>query len=311
MWPTQRRAMQAKNCAMPPACTASFLRRVASVGARQARAVAFIRPAAGACFASASFTAKGLAAAAPRTTWAPMRSMSTAAFGGEGGPPKQSDPAATLFVGNLPWSMDENGLREFFSGHSPATARVIFDRESGRSKGIAFVSFGSPEEANRASSELNGKVRAPPARRRSRAAGADLFRVAAQEVDGRPVRVELRLPPGEKAPYTERPKREFAPRAPFGDRGDRPPRPVRAVFRRPVFRRTAPTPPAPHLQRQENDDRKLYVGNLAWAVDQLDLEDIFKEFGPVESALARPHAFAATHVPAGPAALRHGGWEAT
>jgi len=165
--------------------------------------------------------------------------MSTAAFGGEGGPPKQSDPAATLFVGNLPWSMDENGLREFFSGHSPATARVIFDRESGRSKGIAFVSFGSPEEANRASSELNGK-----------------------EVDGRPVRVELRLPPGEKAPYTERPKREFAPRASFGDRGDRPPRP-----------------------RQENDDRKLYVGNLAWAVDQLDLEDIFKEFGPVESAL--------------------------
>jgi nucleolin len=35
---------------------------------------------------------------------------------------------------------------------------------------------------------------------------------------------------------------------------------------------------------QANDDRKLFVGNLAWAVDGLDLEDIFKEFGVVESA---------------------------
>jgi RNA recognition motif-containing protein len=40
-------------------------------------------------------------------------------------------------------------------------------------------------------------------------------------------------------------------------------------------------PPLPPLQ---NDERKLFVGNLAWAVDGLDLEDIFKEFGAVESA---------------------------
>lgn len=43
-----------------------------------------------------------------------------------------------------------------------------------------------------------------------------------------------------------------------------------------------------------NDERKLFVGNLAWAVDGLDLEDIFKEFGTVESAQARaPHAASA------------------
>jgi RNA recognition motif-containing protein len=41
------------------------------------------------------------------------------------------------------------------------------------------------------------------------------------------------------------------------------------------------------LPTQVNDDRKLFVGNLAWAVDGLDLEDIFKEFGTVESAQAR------------------------
>jgi RNA recognition motif-containing protein len=40
-------------------------------------------------------------------------------------------------------------------------------------------------------------------------------------------------------------------------------------------------------RRQVNDERKLFVGNLAWAVDGLDLEDIFKEFGTVESAQAR------------------------
>ena len=36
-----------------------------------------------------------------------------------------------------------------------------------------------------------------------------------------------------------------------------------------------------------NDERKLFVGNLAWAVDGQDQEDIFKEFGTVESAQAR------------------------
>jgi RNA recognition motif-containing protein len=45
--------------------------------------------------------------------------------------------------------------------------------------------------------------------------------------------------------------------------------------------------PPPPDGAQANDDRKLFVGNLAWAVDGLDLEDIFKEFGTVESAQAR------------------------
>jgi RNA recognition motif-containing protein len=47
------------------------------------------------------------------------------------------------------------------------------------------------------------------------------------------------------------------------------------------------------LIEQVNDDRKLFVGNLAWAVDGLDLEDIFKEFGTVESAQARTRFAAA------------------
>jgi RNA recognition motif-containing protein len=63
-----------------------------------------------------------------------------------------------LYVGNLPSEVTSDGLHEFFSnrGFLATSARVICDREGGRSRGFGFVEFGSPEDAQRAIAELNG-----------------------------------------------------------------------------------------------------------------------------------------------------------
>lgn len=62
-----------------------------------------------------------------------------------------------LFVGNLPFSMDDSGLSELFGQFgSVERAKVIKDRESNRSKGFGFVTMNN-DEANKAIQELNGK----------------------------------------------------------------------------------------------------------------------------------------------------------
>jgi RNA recognition motif-containing protein len=57
-----------------------------------------------------------------------------------------------LYVGNLPFSTTEEELRERFAAHGEVTsAKVITDRETGRSRGFAFVEMASgAEEAMRA-----------------------------------------------------------------------------------------------------------------------------------------------------------------
>ncbi|NBO37079.1 RNA-binding protein [bacterium] len=63
-----------------------------------------------------------------------------------------------LYVGNLPFSSTDNDLFSIFSEHGNVTsARVVIDRETGRSKGFAFVEMGSDDEALRAAQVLNGK----------------------------------------------------------------------------------------------------------------------------------------------------------
>ena len=63
-----------------------------------------------------------------------------------------------LFVGNLPYSVNDASLAEMFQAFANvATAVVITDKFSGRSKGFGFVEIESDEEANRAIAELNGK----------------------------------------------------------------------------------------------------------------------------------------------------------
>jgi RNA recognition motif-containing protein len=62
-----------------------------------------------------------------------------------------------LYVGNLSYSVSEEKLQELFSRHgSVASARVITDKFSGRSKGFGFVEMAFDEEAERAIAALNG-----------------------------------------------------------------------------------------------------------------------------------------------------------
>ena len=51
-----------------------------------------------------------------------------------------------LYVGNLPWGVDDNQLRELFAQHGDVqSARVMQDRETGRSRGFGFVEM--PDDA--------------------------------------------------------------------------------------------------------------------------------------------------------------------
>lgn len=62
-----------------------------------------------------------------------------------------------LYVGNLPYSVDDNALRDNFGEFGTvASAKVMTDRDTGRSKGFGFVEMGSPEEAEAAIAGLNG-----------------------------------------------------------------------------------------------------------------------------------------------------------
>jgi RNA recognition motif-containing protein len=62
-----------------------------------------------------------------------------------------------LYVGNLPYSVTDDRLREIFSTvGNVESAKVIIDRDSGRSKGFGFVEMMSDEEAQAAIAQING-----------------------------------------------------------------------------------------------------------------------------------------------------------
>jgi cold-inducible RNA-binding protein len=63
-----------------------------------------------------------------------------------------------LYVGNLPAELTDEGLHDLFSfwGVLVDSARVICDREGGRSRGFGFVEVGSPEDAEKAITILDG-----------------------------------------------------------------------------------------------------------------------------------------------------------
>lgn len=86
-----------------------------------------------------------------------------------------------LFIGSLAYATTDDGLKDFFAQiGSVASARVITDRDSGRSKGFGFVQFENDEDNQKAIDQLNGK-----------------------DLDGRPITVSL------ARPREERPKRDF------------------------------------------------------------------------------------------------------
>ncbi len=63
-----------------------------------------------------------------------------------------------LYVGQLPYSVDSESLQSHFSTVGQVvSAKVITDRDSGRSKGFGFVEMGTEEDAQKAIEQLNGK----------------------------------------------------------------------------------------------------------------------------------------------------------
>ncbi|MFH1035602.1 MAG: RNA-binding protein [Pseudomonadota bacterium] len=62
-----------------------------------------------------------------------------------------------IYVGNLPFSTTDNDLRDLFSQVGGViSARVITDRETGRSRGFGFVEMGSQDEAQEAIQRFHG-----------------------------------------------------------------------------------------------------------------------------------------------------------
>ena len=66
--------------------------------------------------------------------------------------------AKKLYVGGLPYSTTDDQLKEAFAqAGSVASAVIIMDKMSGRSKGFGFVEFANDEDATKAIDMMNGK----------------------------------------------------------------------------------------------------------------------------------------------------------
>ena len=97
-----------------------------------------------------------------------------------------------LYVGNLPFSVDESGLKDIFSAYNVEEATLIKDKFNGRSKGFGFVVIADDEAAKKAIEEINEK-----------------------EVEGRKLKVSEAKPFDPDAPRP--PRRNFnRPRGGFG-----------------------------------------------------------------------------------------------
>lgn len=63
----------------------------------------------------------------------------------------------TLYVGNLPWSTNPETLKEAFAAHGEVvSARIITDKETGRSRGFGFVEVEEPD-AEKMIAAMDGK----------------------------------------------------------------------------------------------------------------------------------------------------------
>ena len=65
--------------------------------------------------------------------------------------------SSKLFVGNLSFNTTENDLQDAFAPHGTVVeANLMMDRVSGRSRGFAFVTMSTPEEAQKAIAAMHG-----------------------------------------------------------------------------------------------------------------------------------------------------------
>ncbi|XP_052182953.1 28 kDa ribonucleoprotein, chloroplastic isoform X2 [Diospyros lotus] len=73
-------------------------------------------------------------------------------------PPRAFESRYRLYVGNLPWDVDNARLEQVFSEHGKVMeARVIYDRETGRSRGFGFITMSTEAELNDAIASLDGQ----------------------------------------------------------------------------------------------------------------------------------------------------------
>jgi RNA recognition motif-containing protein len=71
---------------------------------------------------------------------------------------KDSMGMARIYVGNLSYRTDEGALRDTFGEFGNVTdVHIVTDRETGRSRGFAFVEMPDDGEANTAIEQMNGK----------------------------------------------------------------------------------------------------------------------------------------------------------
>ncbi|KAK3227033.1 hypothetical protein Dsin_006895 [Dipteronia sinensis] len=67
------------------------------------------------------------------------------------------DSPHKIYAGNLGWGLSSQGLRDVFADQPGLlSAKVIYERDSGRSRGFGFVSFETAEDAESALNALNG-----------------------------------------------------------------------------------------------------------------------------------------------------------
>uniref|UniRef100_A0A1I7TU84 RRM domain-containing protein n=1 Tax=Caenorhabditis tropicalis TaxID=1561998 RepID=A0A1I7TU84_9PELO len=64
----------------------------------------------------------------------------------------------SVYVGNVPYQGSEQEIGQYFSSVGVVTnVRIVYDRETGRPRGFAFVEFSDETGAQRAVDELNGQ----------------------------------------------------------------------------------------------------------------------------------------------------------
>ncbi|QIW97846.1 hypothetical protein AMS68_003364 [Peltaster fructicola] len=139
---------------------------------------------------------------------------------------EEKEATANLWVGQLSWNVDDDWLNQEFQGFGEiVSARVMTERDSGRSKGFGYVEFTNAEDAGKALEARQG-----------------------HEIDGRNIRVDFSTPRDNNAATPQ--QKSFDRAKKFGD---------------------SQNPPS----------TTLFVGNLAFGVDQNTVGEIFQEYGTV------------------------------
>jgi len=104
-----------------------------------------------------------------------------------------------LFVGNLSFNTTENEIQEAFSAHGTVVeTNLMMDRMTGRSRGFAFVTMSTPEEAQKAITAMHGALLAE-----------------------RPLTVNVARPKEERPRNDRGPRRDYGGGGGGGDRGRR------------------------------------------------------------------------------------------